>query len=73
MNDNKKKLNEFIDILKWQIDIGADSMVEEKKNKLFLKKVKIDKNQISEDFFSETLKSFRPVRKQMRAKNVFNT
>ena len=31
MNDNKKKLNEFIDILKWQVDIGADSMVEEKK------------------------------------------
>ena len=53
MNDNKKKLNEFIDILKWQVDIGADSMVEEKKNNLFLKKEKIDKNQISEDFFSE--------------------
>ena len=53
MNDNKKKLNEFIDILKWQVDIGADSMVEEKKNNLFLKKEKIDKNQTSEDFFSE--------------------
>ena len=38
MNDNKKKLNEYINILKWQIDIGADSMVEEKKNNLFMKK-----------------------------------
>ena len=31
MNDNEKKLSEFSDILKWQIDIGADAMIEEKK------------------------------------------
>ena len=37
MNDNKK-LNEFIDILKWQVDIGADSMVEEKKITFFEKR-----------------------------------
>ncbi len=29
MNDNDKKLSEFTDILKWQIDMGADAMVEE--------------------------------------------
>ena len=28
-------------------------MVEEKKNNFFMKKERIDKNQISEDFFSE--------------------
>ena len=46
-----KKLSEFIDILKWQIDIGADSMVEEKKIQSFFKKRKIDKNQKSEELF----------------------
>ena len=53
MNDNEKKLSEFSDILKWQIDIGADAMVEEKKNNLFLKKERIDKNQKSEELFFE--------------------
>ena len=52
MNDNKKKLNEFIDILKWQIDIGADAMVEEKNN-LFLKKKKLIKTKHQKNFFSE--------------------
>ena len=53
MNDNEKKLCEFTDILKWQIDIGADAMVEEKKNNLFLKKENIDKIQKSEELFLE--------------------
>ena len=52
MNDNEKKLSEFSDILKWQIDIGADAMVERKKQS-FLKKEKIDKNQKSEELFFE--------------------
>ena len=31
MSNNKKDLNELTNLLKWQIDMGADAMIEEKK------------------------------------------
>ena len=32
MSNNKKDLNELKNLLKWQIDMGADAMIEEKNN-----------------------------------------
>ena len=32
MSNNKKELNELKNSLKWQIDMGADAMIEEKNN-----------------------------------------
>ena len=51
MNDNKKKLNELINLLKWQIDMGADAMVEEKKIIFFKKENFLIKTKIK-NFFS---------------------
>ena len=35
MKDNKKKINELTKLLKWQIDMGADAMIEDKNYKFF--------------------------------------
>ena len=32
MNNNKKKINELTNLLKWLIDMGVDAMVEKKNN-----------------------------------------
>ena len=32
MSNNKKDLNELTNLLKWQIDMGADAMIEKKNN-----------------------------------------
>ena len=32
MNNNKKGVNELTNLLKWQIDMGADAMIEKKNN-----------------------------------------
>ena len=37
MNNNKKEINELTNLLKWQIDMGVDAMIE-KKNNFFLNK-----------------------------------
>ena len=39
MKDNQKELSELTHLLKWQIDMGAEAMMEEKKNKFLPKKV----------------------------------
>ena len=38
MNNNKKEINELTNLLKWQIDMGADAMIEEKNNFFQIKK-----------------------------------
>ena len=35
MNKNKKEINELTNLLKWQIDMGADAMIEKKKQLFF--------------------------------------
>ena len=38
MKDKQKELRELTHLLKWQIDMGAEAMMEEKNNKFFSKK-----------------------------------
>ena len=39
MKDNQKELSELTHLLKWQIDMGAEAMIEEKKSEFLPKKV----------------------------------
>ena len=43
MSNNKKDLNELTNLLKWQIDMGADAMIEDKNHKFFSNEEKISK------------------------------
>ena len=51
MKDNKKEINELTDLLKWQIDMGADATIEEKKSKFFLNEKKVSKTKSLEESY----------------------
>ena len=50
MGNNKKDLNELKNLLKWQIDMGADAMIEEKNNFFSNKKITFKEKDSEEKF-----------------------
>ena len=60
MNNNEKDLSKSLNLLKWQIDMGADAMIEENNNYLFLKNETISKrNDLRENYSTKIDKNIR--------------
>ena len=54
MNNKKKQISELTNLLKWQIDIGANAMVEKKQNIHLIKQEKSFYNKNLKDLPRET-------------------
>ena len=69
MNNNKKGLNELTNLLKWQIEMGADAMTEEKNNFFSNKETNLKVKNLDENYIAEITQKNKSDYKQNK-KNI---